>query len=144
MARTRNYADVIRAKIASNPDLAALVEEESFKSDVAMLVSEARNEAGLTQKQLAERISTHQSVISRIEDADYDGHSLGMLRRIGSALGKTLRIKFDDDPVPSGKKITETFSVKDWQPAEWSGELIRQEWIHVALRQETKIPRLNP
>jgi len=35
-----------------------------------------------------------QSVISRLEDADYDGHSLAMLRRIASALEKRVEIRF--------------------------------------------------
>jgi hypothetical protein len=34
------------------------------------------------------------SVISRLEDADYDGHSLAMLRRIAAALKKRVEIRF--------------------------------------------------
>src|SRR5438034_10892554 len=94
MARTRNFADVIRAKMAANPDLAEAVESELFNADVAMKVYEARKAAGLSQKKLAELIGTQQSVISRIEDADYDGHSLKLLRRIAAVLGKKLQIEF--------------------------------------------------
>jgi predicted transcriptional regulator len=46
----------------------------------------------LTQEQLAERIGTTQSVISRLEDCDYDGHSLSMLNRIAGALNKRLTV----------------------------------------------------
>jgi predicted transcriptional regulator len=46
--------------------------------------------AKLTQKQLAALVGTQQSVISRIEDADYDGHSLTMRKRIAVALKKQL------------------------------------------------------
>jgi ribosome-binding protein aMBF1 (putative translation factor) len=94
MARTRNFADVIRAKMAANPELAEAIENESFNSDVAEKVYQMRKEAKLTQKQLAELIGTQQSVISRIEDADYDRHSLSILRRIARALGKKLVIEF--------------------------------------------------
>lgn len=45
---------------------------------------------GLTQKQLAERVGTTQSVIARLEDADYSGHSLFMLQRIASVLDRKL------------------------------------------------------
>ena len=45
-------------------------------------MANARTEAGLSQKELAEMIGTTQSVISRLEDADYEGHSLSMLSRI--------------------------------------------------------------
>jgi hypothetical protein len=33
-------------------------------------------------------------VISRIEDADYEGHSLSMLQSIATALGQRLAIRF--------------------------------------------------
>ncbi|HSU17438.1 MAG TPA: hypothetical protein VLK66_25240 [Longimicrobium sp.] len=33
-----------------------------------------------------------QSVISRLEDADYEGHSMAMLQRIANALGQRLTI----------------------------------------------------
>ncbi len=98
MARTKNFAAVIRAKLAADPDLAEAVEAESFNADIAMKVHKARTHAGLTQKRLAERIGTQQSVISRIEDADYDGHSLSMLKRIADALGTMLRVEFDARP----------------------------------------------
>lgn len=94
MARTRNFADVIRAKLAANLDLADAVESEDFNADVAMKVYEARTQAGLSQKKLAELVGTQQSVISRIEDADYDGHSLKLLKRIAAALGNKLQVEF--------------------------------------------------
>jgi hypothetical protein len=39
-------------------------------------------------------IGTTASVISRLEDADYEGHSLAMLRRIAAALNKRVEIRF--------------------------------------------------
>jgi ribosome-binding protein aMBF1 (putative translation factor) len=94
MARTRNFVDVIRAKLAADPKLAEAVEHEAFNADIAMKVYQARTEAGLTQEELAARIGTRQSVISRIEDADYEGHSLTILRRIASALDLNVRVDF--------------------------------------------------
>ncbi len=96
MATTRNFADVIRAKLAADPELARGVLEESFNSNVAQQVYDARLAAGLTQKQLAERCGTQQSVISRIEDADYYGHSLSLLKRIAEALDRTVRVELSE------------------------------------------------
>jgi DNA-binding XRE family transcriptional regulator len=59
-----------------------------------------RERAGLTQADLAKRIGTQPSQISRIEDADYNGHSMETLRRIAAALHATLRIEL----VPEGDK----------------------------------------
>jgi ribosome-binding protein aMBF1 (putative translation factor) len=95
MARAKDYAEVIRAKLRANPPLGA-IEAESFNADIAGKVYEARNSAGLTQKQLANLVGTQQSVISRIEDADYSGHSLTLLKKIASALGKRLEVEFRD------------------------------------------------
>jgi DNA-binding XRE family transcriptional regulator len=54
----------------------------------------ARTKAGLSQAQLADKLGTKQSVISRLEDADYEGHSLSILQRIAAALGQRIEIRF--------------------------------------------------
>lgn len=56
----------------------------------AALIRRLREESGLTQSELAERVGTTQSVISRLEREDYEGHTLSMLRRIGSALRRRI------------------------------------------------------
>jgi predicted transcriptional regulator len=40
------------------------------------------------------RVGTTQSVISRLEDADYEGHSLAMLNRIAAAVERHVEIRF--------------------------------------------------
>jgi transcriptional regulator with XRE-family HTH domain len=58
------------------------------------MIYDARTKAGLSQRQLAELVGSKQSVIARLEDADYEGHSLNMLQRIGNALGQRLELRF--------------------------------------------------
>jgi transcriptional regulator with XRE-family HTH domain len=94
MAKTRNFGDIIRDELTADPGLAEEVAIEEFNADLAMKVLEARIAARLTQKQLAELIGTQQSVISRIERADYYGRSLTLLRKIAKALGLKLRVDF--------------------------------------------------
>ncbi len=101
--QTRNFGDFIRAKLAANPELAQTIEEESFNADIAQQVYDLRNEAGISQRQLAELVGTQQSVISRIEDSDYEGHSLTMLKRIAKALKRRLRVDFCAQPRPLTK-----------------------------------------
>ncbi len=72
----------------------ALAERAVDDAVVGMLIHAARTKAGLTQKELADLVGTDQSVISRLEDADYRGHSLAMLRKIAKALGKRVEIRF--------------------------------------------------
>ena len=76
------------------PDFEASLQEELANMDIARKIYELRKKAGLTQKELAKRVGTTASVISRLEDADYEGHSLSMLRRIAAALGKKIQIRF--------------------------------------------------
>ncbi len=70
------------------------LKEERVNAEVAAAIYKLRNKSGLTQKQLADLIGTTQSVISRLEDADYDGHSLSMLSRIAKVLNKRLSVQF--------------------------------------------------
>ena len=80
--------------IGKDPDKGSTFEEELANAEVARKIYDIRTKAGLTQKQLAKLAGTTASVISRLEDADYDGHSLAMLRRIASALDKRVEIRF--------------------------------------------------
>lgn len=68
------------------------LEHERVSSRVARMIYDLRTSANLNQKQLAELVGTTQSVISRLEDSDYDGHSLSMLERITSKLGQNIRV----------------------------------------------------
>ena len=70
------------------------LEEARANDEIARKIYELRTSAGLTQAQLAKLIGTTASVICRLEDADYEGHSLGMLRRIGAALNQRVQIRF--------------------------------------------------
>jgi len=71
-----------------------VLDEARADDEVARKIYELRKKAGLTQAQVAKMIGTTASVISRLEDADYEGHSLAMLRRIAAALNKRVEIRF--------------------------------------------------
>jgi len=98
MARTKNTSPALqyvhRRFFAGQPARLAELEEARASAEVARQVYELRTRAKLTQKELAARVGTTPSVISRLEDDDYDGHSLAMLRRIAAALNKRVEIRF--------------------------------------------------
>jgi DNA-binding XRE family transcriptional regulator len=73
--------------------IADLAEAEA-NDTVARKIYDLRKRAGLTQQQLASLAGTTTSVISRLEDADYQGHSLAMLRRIAGAVNKRVELRF--------------------------------------------------
>lgn len=77
-----------------DPARLAELEEARASAEVARRIHALRTEAGLTQRELARLVGTQHSVISRLEDDDYRGHSLSMLRRIAAAVGKRVEIRF--------------------------------------------------
>jgi len=78
--------------IGDDRELREKCEQATINAHVAQLIYTARTEAGLSQKELAKMIGTTQSVISRLEDADYEGHSLSILNRIAKALNHEVKI----------------------------------------------------
>ena len=83
-----------RRYFAGKPKRILELEEERANAEVARKIYELRQKAGLTQQELARLVGTTASVICRLEDADYQGHSLSMLRRIAAALDKRVEIRF--------------------------------------------------
>jgi transcriptional regulator with XRE-family HTH domain len=90
---TTNAIDILHDRyIGTDTERRASLQEERINAEVARTIYELREERGLTQEALAELVGTTQSVISRLEDADYEGHSLSMLNRIARALNKSLAV----------------------------------------------------
>ena len=82
------------------PERLAALEEARANDSVARNIAALRVQAGLTQRQLAKLVGTTASVICRLENADYEGHSLAMLNRIAAALNQRVEIHF----VQAGKR----------------------------------------
>lgn len=80
--------------IGDDPRQQAAFEEELANAEVARKIHDLRTKAGLSQRALAKLVGTTASVICQLEDSDYQGHSLSMLRRIATALDKRVEIRF--------------------------------------------------
>ena len=83
-----------RRYFEGKPEMLALLEEERANADITRKIYKIRTKAGLTQRELAKLMGTSASAICRLEDADYEGHSLSMLRRIAAALNQRAKIRF--------------------------------------------------
>ena len=100
MARTKrkttsDAVDILhRRYYAGKPERLAGLEKARADDHVARKIVALRTEAGLSQRQLARLVGTTASVICRLEDADYEGHSLAMLSRIAAALNRRIEIRF--------------------------------------------------
>lgn len=92
--KTSDAVAILNRMAGDSAELRRLTEEARTNAAVAQLIYSARTKAKLSQAELAEKLGTKQSVISRLEDADYEGHSLSMLQRIAAALGHRMEIRF--------------------------------------------------
>ncbi len=92
---TSNAVEILhRRYISGRPEQETALETARLSTRIAQDIYDLRMAARLTQKQLAALVGTTHSVISRLEDADYDGHSLRMLQRISAALHHRLEVNF--------------------------------------------------
>lgn len=92
--KTQDALEILDELTGEDDELRLMIVEEMVNAQVARMIYDVRTSSGLTQQQLAELIGTRQSTIARLEDADYRGHSLTLLRRIAEALDQRLEVRF--------------------------------------------------
>jgi transcriptional regulator with XRE-family HTH domain len=97
-----NFDQYLEEQMQS-PAFAARFEQAGEAWDVALQLSALRQQAGLSQKELARRLKTSQQHISRLESPGYEGHSLANLRRVASVLNARVRVVFESGE-PKSKK----------------------------------------
>jgi DNA-binding XRE family transcriptional regulator len=93
--KTSDAIDILHRRYVRD-DARKLAELEAIRADnaVARKIYDLRMKAGLSQRDLAKMVGTSASAICRLEDADYEGHSLAMLNRIAEALDRRVEIRF--------------------------------------------------
>lgn len=97
-AKTTDAVEILhRRYYTGRPKHLASLQQARLSDSVARMIHEMRVKAGLSQSELAERIGTTASVICRLEAADYESHTLSMLKRIAQALNKRLEVRFVDN-----------------------------------------------
>ena len=82
-----------RDKLTRDPAFRKLYEEEAAKGSLWLQLVEARQEAGLTQEEVANRLGVSQAQVARIEKRGYDSYTLNTLRRYVEALGSEFSLE---------------------------------------------------
>ena len=80
--------------LAEKPEVRAEYEQLGPQYEAIRAAIASRKAAGLTQKQLAEKMGTAQANISRFENGN-SNPSLEFLQKMASCMGKTLHISFE-------------------------------------------------
>lgn len=107
MAERKPTTDAVeilhRLYFENDQKMMEMLEAERIKGKIAQRVYNLREEAGLTQKQLAKKVGTTAKVIDELEMTDYEDHEIGdailMLQRIAKAVDKRIDIDFQVVPL---------------------------------------------
>jgi ribosome-binding protein aMBF1 (putative translation factor) len=85
--------EIIKHRFGIDPRTDPSVQAFADGFRIAQTIYDARCAAGMTQKELAEAVGSTESIVADLEDADYEGNSLSMLRRVAEALHLKLRVE---------------------------------------------------
>jgi len=85
--------DTYKKQLLKDPKFRKALKESELEYQVARAIIKARIEKGLTQQQLAHKLKTRQSVISRVENAK-TMPSLSFLKRLAQALDTSVQVQF--------------------------------------------------
>ena len=83
-----------RRFVEGKPELEAYLVEELERVLIGNQIYDLRTKAGMTQAALAKKVGTKAAEIDRLENADYEGHSLPMLRKIAAVFGTRIELNF--------------------------------------------------
>lgn len=100
MANYSRWNDVKKRRSATTAEVRVEAEHDLA---LGQLIYDLRTEADLSQRALAERMGTTQSVISRLEEGGGAKNRLDTLARVATALGRHLVVSFPEK-VPVGLK----------------------------------------
>ena len=96
MSERENWYD-LRDRRLGSPAARAGYEQARAAYEIGRMVREVREARGLSQRQLAERMGTTQSVVGRLE-AGGSKPTIVTLERVAHALGLRLEVRFQDEP----------------------------------------------
>ena len=105
MANYSRWDDIKKKRPGPDPETRAGVDQDL---DLGQLIYDLRTEAGLSQRELADRMGTTQSVISRLEEGGGARNRIDTLARVATALDRHLIVSFPEK-VPA--KLTDAVQV---------------------------------
>jgi len=95
--------DAMIAELVSQSDEARdAYEEDVVATDLVLDIILLREKAGLSQKELAEKLGVTQQMVSKMENSNYDGRTISKIWRHVNALGYRPVIKFE--PIEKWRK----------------------------------------
>jgi HTH-type transcriptional regulator/antitoxin HipB len=96
MAKEKTFEELLDQKygLYGSPERIAF-EGQALLFSVSEMLKEARKQAGLTQEQLADKVGTKKSYISRLENGKCDVQLSTLYRLFEEGLGRRITISID-------------------------------------------------
>lgn len=92
MARVKSF-DKIKEQWLEDPEVRKEYDALGPEFQIAAEIIKARMKAKMTQAELAERIGTKPTAVSRLESPNYGKVSISTLRKVANALGCELQVQ---------------------------------------------------
>lgn len=93
MSNYSRWDDLKKARMPVSAERRSEIDQDL---DLGQLIYDMRTTAGLSQRELARRMGTTQSVISRLEEGGGARNRIDTLARVASALGRHLVMSFPE------------------------------------------------
>lgn len=91
----------------ADPAFRRVYAAEAAKKELWLQLVEARQAAGLTQAQMAERLGVGQSQVAKVERHGYEAYTLTTLRRYVQALGEDFALEVQIRHIPRAEHVAE-------------------------------------
>jgi DNA-binding XRE family transcriptional regulator len=88
-----DFRNFLKENLENDHEFKEIWEKNAQKRELVKTIIALRIKEHLTQEDLAEKMGTHQSAISRLENGNYNP-SVDFLYRIAKALNRKVEIKF--------------------------------------------------
>lgn len=103
--KTTDALAILHARyVRGNAEAEAELERARERLRVSMQLQEMREREGLTQQEVADRAGTSRSVIARLEQPDYEQHTLSTLRKVAGAMGYDVELDFRKSSAPPARR----------------------------------------
>ena len=90
---TSDAVTILNRMFGDGPERRARLERIKQQMEIGSDIYAARTSAGLTQAQLAEKVGTTEQVICDLEDAEFEGDPMAVLRRMAEVLNATVQVR---------------------------------------------------
>ncbi|MGK7927317.1 MAG: multiprotein-bridging factor 1 family protein [Spirulina sp.] len=106
MKKTTDAVKIINNLIGDDREMQQAIAKAYLNAKIGQLIYDTRQQARLSQQELADAIGVDESIIEDLEEGDYEGDGLVMLQKIAKTIDFSLKIELTSNDSDASLKIT--------------------------------------